>query len=267
MRSVFSAILTIALLSATSMAHEYWFEPASFFTKLDEKIDLKLFLGEGLKVEEEMPFKAAKTDSFRHYYGGSRLDAKNSVDESMPFYSFTPESEGNHLFAMERNWSYITLEPDKFDAYLKEDGMEYILEERRKLGESQKPARERYSRFIKTLLQIGDKRDNVFKKKTGLKLEITPLENPYSKKVGDSLTFKVEFDGRPLAGRTVFADNRDGETISKQKLVTDAKGKVKVKLDRHGVWLVRLVFMQRCKTDCDEAEWESFWGAFSFGVK
>ena len=267
MRRVFSAILTIALFSAPSMAHEYWFEPASFFPKVNEKIDLKLFLGEGLKVEEEMPFRAAKTVSFRHYYGESRLDAKNNVDESMPFYSFTSGSEGNHLFAMERNWSYITLEPDKFDAYLREDGMEYILEERRKLGESQKPARERYSRFIKTLLQIGKKRDNIFKKKTGLKLDITPLENPYTKRVGDSLTFKVEFDGRPLAGRTVFADNRDGETISKQKLVTDSKGRVKVKLDRRGVWLVRLVFMQRCVTDCGDADWESRWGAFSFGVK
>ena len=40
-----------------------------------------------------------------------------------------------------------------------------------------------------------------------------------------------------------------------------------MKLDRKGVWLVRLVFMQRCKTDCGEADWESFWGSFSFGVR
>ena len=24
--------------------------------------------------------------------------------------------------------------------------------------------------------------------------------------------------------------------------------------------------MQRCQTDCGEADWESFWGAISFGV-
>lgn len=267
MKKILSTVVMIAMLSATSIAHEYWFEPSSFFANVKEKIDLKLFLGEGLKVEEERPFEAAKTVSFRQYFGEIVFDAKNNVDKSMPFYSYWSGSEGNHMFALERNWSYITLEPDKFDEYLREDGMEYIIEERAKLGESQRPGRERYSRFIKTLLQIGEKRDNVFKKKTGMKLDITPLENPYSKKVGDELNFQVTFDGKPLANRTIFADNRDNDVISKQRLTTDSKGKVKVNLDRSGVWLVRLVFMQRCKTDCGEADWESFWGAFSFGVK
>ncbi len=267
MKRLLSVILAIAMLSASSMAHEYWFEPANFFAQVNEKIDLKLFLGEGLKVEEERPFEAAKIVSFRQYFGEVGFDSKNNVDKSMPFYSYTSGSDGNHMFALERNWSYITLEPDKFDEYLREDGMEYIIEERAKLGESQKPGRERYSRFIKTLLQIGDKRDNIYKKKTGLKLDITPLENPYSKKVGDMLSFQVTFDGKAIANRTIFADNRDNNVLSKQKLTTDAKGKAKIKLDHGGVWLVRLVFMQRCKTDCGEADWESFWGAFSFGVK
>ena len=185
----------------------------------------------------------------------------------MPFYSYTSASAGNHMFALERDWSYIKLEADKFEDYLREDGMEYIIAERAKLGESQKEGRERYSRFIKTLLQIGEKRDKTFKEKTGLKLDITPLENPYSKKPGDTLTFQVRFDGKPLANRTVFADNRDGETFSKQRFVTTSDGKIAVKLDRRGTWLVRMVVMQRCKTDCGEADWESFWGAFSFGVK
>lgn len=54
-----------------------------------------------------------------------------------------------------------------------------------------KAARERDSRFIKSLLQVGDRRDETYKKSVGLKLEITPLENPHSKKVGDRLSFQV----------------------------------------------------------------------------
>ena len=90
-----------------------------------------------------------------------------------------------------------------------------------------------------------------------------PLENPYSKKVGDNLQFQIMFDGKPLADRTVFASNKETE---KQKFKTDKNGKFTMKIEQSGLWLAHLVVMQRCQKDCGEADWESFWGAFSFGV-
>ena len=171
------------------------------------------------------------------------------------------------MLALERNWSYIKLEPQKFEDYLREDGMDYIIDERKRLDETNKEGRERYSRFIKTLLQVGNKTDVTYKKVVGLKHEIVPLENPYTKKVGDSLKFQILFDGKPLVNRAVFADNRLGDKISNQKLTTDKNGRITVKINQSGLWLIRLVVMQRCKIDCAEADWESFWSAFSFGVK
>lgn len=263
-----AALFLLLLIPTSVFPHEYWLEPDTFFPAVGEKIDLRMYVGEGLKMEEERPFQSEKTVLFRQFFGKTSAAAKNNVDNSMPFYSFTHGGgSGNHMFVVERNWSYITLEPAKFEDYLREDGMEYIIAERVKLGEASKDGRERYSRFIKTLLQVGDKRDNTYKMKSGLRLDITPLENPYSKKIGDTLPFQVKFDGKPLAGRIIFADNRDAENISKVKMITDVEGKVTVKLDRKGIWLVRLVVMQRCQADCGEADWESFWGAFSFGVR
>lgn len=253
---------------ASAFSHEYWLEPDNFFPAVGQKIDLRMYVGEGLKKEEERPYQAEKTVLFRQFFGKISAAAKNNEDNSMPFYSYTHGGEsGNHMFAVERNWSYITLEPAQFEDYLREDGMEYIIAERANLGEANKSGRERYSRFLKTLLKVGNKLDDTYKMKSGLRLDIVPLENPYSKKVGDSLAFQVKFDGKSLTGRTVFADNREGEDITRVKLVTDQNGKVIVKLDRKGVWLVRLVVMQRCKSDCAEADWESFWGSYSFGVR
>ncbi|HLA94373.1 MAG TPA: DUF4198 domain-containing protein [Pyrinomonadaceae bacterium] len=249
-------------------AHEYWLEPESFFLKPNEKAAVRLFLGEGLKKEEERPFQMSKTTMFKLFSADGDFDLISSGrDEEMPLFTFASERSGNYLLGLERNWSYITLEPEKFDEYLREDGLEYILAERERLGESKKEGRERYSRYIKGLMQVGDKRDKTFAKRIGLKLEIVPLENPYSKKAGEELSFQVLFQGKPLKDKTIFADNRDGEAISKQKLKTDAQGKTTVKLDRKGIWLVRLVYMQRCPKDCEGADWESFWSAFSFGVK
>lgn len=270
MKEKFFAIFSLFVLSLPGLAHEYWLEPESFFLKAGERSFVRLFLGEGLKVEEEMPYLTSKTSQFRLISNDGTFDlARNIQDEEKPLFSFSAEKPGNYLLAMERNWSYITLEADKFEDYLREDGMEYIIAEREKLGESAKQGKERYSRYIKALIQVGGKNDATFGKRAGMRMrfEIIPLENPYSMKVGDSLPVQVFFQGKPLAGKTIFADNRDGDVISKQKLTTDKQGKASIKLDRKGIWLVRLVYMQRCAKDCEGADWESFWGAFSFGVK
>lgn len=261
-----STIVFALLLSTNAFAHEYWLEPETFTPAPNQKTIVHLYVGDGLiKDREERPFQLAKTSLFRLLSTSNSWDLKASViDGALPIYSFSAERAGNYLLAMERNWSYIKLEPQQFEDYLREDGMEYIIAEREKLGESAKEGRERYSRFLKSLLQVGDKRDEAYKKLVGLKLEITPLENPYSKKVGDSLKFQVLFNDKPLAGKTVFADNRNGAT---QEMTTDREGNMTMKIDRNGLWLVRLVFMQRCTTSCNEADWESFWSAFSFGVK
>ena len=256
-----------AAFSINAFAHEYWFEPETFFPAPKTSTIVHLYVGDGIvKDREERPFQLAKTEMFQVFSAADTLNLKTSLkDEALPIYNFSAAKSGNYLLAMERNWSFIKIEPAKFEDYLREDGIEYISAERAKLGETDKEGRERYSRFIKSLLQVGDKRDDTYKKVLGLKLEITPLENPYSKKVGDDLKFQVVFDGKPLANRVVFADNRLNK--ESQRMTTDKDGKISVKLNQNGLWLVRLVNMQRCAKDCGEAVWESFWGAFSFGVK
>ncbi len=266
-RLLYLSVVLGIVWHATS-AHEYWLEPDSYFLTPRESSPVRLFLGEGLKVEEEMPYRYSKTSIFRLFSSEGTFDlARTTADEAKPLFSFSAQKSGNYLLAMERNWSYITLEPDKFEDYLREDGMEYIIAERERLGESKKEGKERYSRFIKSLIQVGTKRDNTFSKKAGFRLEILPLNNPYALKKGDELIVKILFEDKPLAGRTIFADNRDGDTISKQRLATDKDGVAKIKLDRKGVWLVRLVYMQRCTKSCEDADWESFWGSLSFGVR
>lgn len=265
-KPLFAFICTL-LLSTNAFAHEYWFEPEAFFLAPGQKTAVHLYVGDGLiKDREERPFQLAKTTLFQLFSASAQpVNLQTSlVDGTSPVYNFSAERAGNYLLAMERNWSYIKIEPQKFEDYLREDGLDYILAERRKLGESDREGRERYSRFIKSLLQVGDKRDETYKKLIGLKLEIVPLENPYSKKIGDDLKFQVLFDGKPLVGRTVFADNRNSAT---QKLVTDGEGRITMKIERGGLWLVRLVFMRRCTADCAEADWESFWGAYSFSAR
>lgn len=260
------AIIFALLFSTNAFAHEYWFEPETFFLQPSGKTIVHLYVGDGLvKDREERAFQLEKTPVFQLFSVGNTMNLKTSLtDGATPVYNFSAGKPGNYLLGMERNWSYIKLEAGKFEDYLREDGMEYIIAERAKLGEQHREGRERYSRYLKSLLQVGSKRDATYKKTLGQKLEIVPLENPYSKKIGANLEFQIFFDGKPLADRSVYADSRGSRT---QKMTTDKNGKVTMKIDRNGLWLVRLVNMQRCAQDCGEADWESFWGAITFGVR
>lgn len=256
------------LAAVRAFGHEYWFEPDNFFLKLRETTALHLFVGSGLKNDEERAYQASKTNSFQMFSSSGTFDMRTMAeDDRSPIVNFSADRSGTYLLAMERNWSYIELKPEEFDEYLREDGMEYIIAERMRLGESKKEGRERYSRFLKTLIQVGGSHSGVAKSRIGARIEIVPLDNPYSKKAGDSLNLQVYFDGEPLSGKTVMGDNRFGDQFASQKLVTDKYGKVTIKLDRKGTWLVRLVYMQRCERNCGDADWESFWAALSFGVR
>lgn len=263
-----AAALLILFASATAFSHEYWFEANNFFLRVGEATSIRLFAGSELRSESEMPFQASKTNSFQMFTPNGTFDMRTMAeDERKPVVNFSADQAGTYVLAMERGWSYIGLDADKFEEYLNEDGMQYIVEERKRLGETKKQGRERYSRYIKTMVQVGANRTGNAKSRYGGRLEIVALDNPYSKKAGETMQFQVYFNGAPLASKTVFADNRDGDATSTMKLITDKDGKVSVKLDRKGIWLIRLVFMQRCLRACGDADWESFWGSLSFGLK
>ena len=122
------------------------------------------------------------------------------MTDSRPLRRVVFKSPGSYLIAMERNQSYIKLDAQKFTDYLKEEGLKDIIEQRMKSGESQTEGRERYSRYLKSLVQVGDRRDDTYKRELGFRLEIIPINNPYLLKLGDSLVVRVLFEGKPLAG-------------------------------------------------------------------
>ncbi len=262
------AILLTFLFATNAFAHEFWLEPANFWLRSGERADIKLFVGDALKEPEERAYQAGKTESFDMIASEGTYDLRSLTEnDAKPIMTFSSQTPGTYMLSMARNWSSIKLDAAKFEDYLREDAMEYIIADRKKRGESDNEGRERYSRFIKTLIQVGDNRTAVPKTRIGTKIEILPLDNPYTKKVGSDLKLQAWFNGRPLALKTIFADNRDGTDVKSQQVATDEQGRFTVKLNRKGLWLIRTVHMQRCEKNCVDADWESFWAALTFGVK
>lgn len=251
-----------------AQAHDYWLEPKSFLVKPNNQVAVRMLLGSNLVVEEERLFQTERISQLSLFAQNSALDLlpETPRDPASPTFNVRVGAAGNYLLAMQRNAALITLEADKFEAYLREEGLEQISTERKRLNESADFGRERYQRYLKMLIQSGDKRDDTYKKIVGLKLEIVPLENPYQKKAGDKISFRVLFDGKPLESVLLFALNKNKTQIFEQKVRTDSNGKATFTIRKNGLWLIRTVAMRRCETDCQLTDWDSYWASLSFGI-
>lgn len=75
--------------------------------------------------------------------------------------------------------------------------------------------------------------NNRFSKPLGGKMELVPLKNPVSLKVGDKFPFQVFYNGKPLAGATVRAAG-----VAKNSLKTDANGKAEIVIKKKGFQVV-----------------------------
>jgi uncharacterized GH25 family protein len=142
------------------------------------------------------------------------------------------------------------------------EGLEAISAQRAKRGQTGEPVKEVYSRCAKSLVAVGGGAGAGFDRALGLPLELVPEVNPYTLKGGGELPVRLLYQGKPLAGALVMALQKD-RPEPKLTARSDSKGRVKLRLDRPGVWLVKAVHMVPVARETG-ADWESFWASLTF---
>lgn len=260
-------ILTAALLFAVALvqAHEFWLHPDKYFFKPGENLRLSFKVGEGF-IGESWDLKTHRIEKLELWNLNSSRNLKDSVsDDAKENLRMRLKDAGTHLVVMQSDNAFIALEADKFNAYLKEDGLDEILEERTKKNALNKPSKEFYSRHTKLLVQVGDKKDDTYKKIMNLPIEIVPEVNPYALKKGDPVRFKVLFEGKPLFGALVKVWNRHDNRTTLQNIYTEKNGVIETRISSPGAWMVSVVKMVPSKQE--GADWQSYWGSLVFGVQ
>jgi uncharacterized GH25 family protein len=256
-------VLFILFISFFTFAHEFWLEPQKFLLAIGEKINFRVFVGENF-TGEEVDFTKFKIEKFTHYSSKGQENTKGELTEQNlnDFLKF--DTEGNHLVAFNNSNKHIELEADKFNEYLKDDGLDNVAAYRKKHRQQNKRGTEQYQRCVKTLLQVGNIHDETYRINTGMRLEIIPEQNPYAS--DKSLTFKVLFDNKPLKNALVVVWQKGIEQPNKRNFRSDANGNVTFSFEPKGVWMVSSVNMvQHIKPI--EADWQSYWGSYTFGFR
>lgn len=160
----------------------------------------------------------------------------------------------------------IKLAAVDFNNYLQEDGIPHILEARVRRGELSRPARERYQKHVKAILQVGDLRTGSFSTVLGYPVEIVPLANPYAAHVGDTFAFRCLMDGKPVARQLVIAGGEhDGKMLLERSQRSDARGVVRFPLGSAGKWYVKFIHMEAATGD--SVDYHSKWATLTFEVR
>jgi len=253
------------ILWTVAQSHEFWLQPKKFRYTVGEEMKVAFVVGENFEGEP-WDLKKNKVEKLDLHHLAKVTDLKLQVkpeEKEKLKYKFI--ETGTYVLSMQSNNAFIELDAEKFNDYLKEDGLDDILDIRTKNNTLDKPSKEFYSRYVKLLVQAGDKTDDTFKKKTNLRLEIIPQQNPYLLKSGDYLTCTLLFDGKPLPHQMIKIWNKIGNNSVLQNAFTENDGTVKFPISSKGPWMISTVKMKA--SEKPGADWQSFWGSLVFGIE
>ncbi len=252
----------ISLVCSNVMAHDFWLEADPFYTEPGKTVELSLHVGNEY-VGDTLPNVVNWYNDFSIYFKDKIEEVPGELGRDPAGY-FVPQQKGTYVIGYQSTFTNIKIEAAIFNKYLKEEGLENAIQLRAKNGLGDTDGIERYQRHAKILLQSGNAFDiDNSTRELGYELELTPLSNPYQKQVGDTLTLQLTYQQQALVGTqiTAFSKSHPDEI---QKLLSNTKGQVDIKLDRSGPWLIKAVKIIALK-DKDQ-DWQSHWASLTFEI-
>lgn len=265
-RHAATVLIALAALSFPALAHEFWMQATPSAPAVNAPTVMSLQVGE-LLVGERVGVTASHAASLRVFSAGPPQDLSSRVPTGsmLPSLTLSFPRAGTHVLAYESHPSQVVLSADKFHAYLHDEGLDAIIRQREAAGTAAAPGRERFRRSAKTLLRVGGQADDSALRSTGLRMEITPMDDPLRAVAGDTLRFGLRFEGQARSGVLMKAFHKLAGQTTMLRATSDAQGLVSLKLPFGGAWMLSAVHMVAA-TDSSEVDWDSYWGSLTFDL-
>jgi uncharacterized GH25 family protein len=255
------ALVLASALSLTPLfAHDMWIEPMTFSPEPGEIVGVRLRVGQGL-LGDPLPRNSALFNQFFVEDAAGRTPLVGR-DGGNPAGFLRVAKPGLLVIGYRSNPSAVELAAEKFNQYLKEEGLDAVAAVRARRNETGAKAHELFSRCAKSLVLSGSPSPAQGDRVLGFTLELVAERNPYAIRDGEELPVRLTYENRPLAGALVVAMNRLNPS-EKLAARTGKDGRVRFRLRPGGMWLVKAVHMVPAPPGTN-AEWSSFWASLTF---
>ena len=261
---VLSVFFTVLAFVGMAAAHDLYLMPESFRVDDSKSFTVAIHNGDGFPDSQSAPPLQRLRDATLHTARGTSPLQDLRVDGKRALALADPPSPAHVLVTIVSEARTDDMKGAEFVKYLEEEGLTGAIASLRSKGESDKTARERYTKYAKTIVVVGAG-DGGFARPAGLPIEFIPESDPFHTKVGSSLPVKLLFRGKPAADILVTAastGNPKPHPIGR----TDATGRVMVPIEAAGKFRLHAIQMERC-AEPSAAEWESFWATLTFEVR
>ncbi|HVW96379.1 MAG TPA: DUF4198 domain-containing protein [Mucilaginibacter sp.] len=257
---LFLILASAIAISATT--HDFFLLPEFFFMHKGEKLNLHLIMGDLFVKDSEIGYQPAKTTSFMLYNGSKKIDLKPMAkDSAAPVLSYEIEHTGQSLITMTRDYEFSYTSRDAYADFLNNQGLDKLADKVK--NGNQFRVKEKYTRYLKTLVSVENTDGNAYEKDLKEDFEIILKRNPYKRKYGDDMIAELKFKDKAVGGASValYIKTTSGNVYT-QNLTTNSDGEIGFTLSREGVYMLRSVRIEPTKDK--DADYESWWTSYTF---
>ncbi|MCM3902129.1 MAG: DUF4198 domain-containing protein [Pyrinomonadaceae bacterium] len=267
-RKTVMALAIALLVTATGSAHDLFMKLDSYFLAANTRASVRLLNGtfqksDGLVARDRFRDISVYAPELSGPISQSvtwRDEGKTTV---MDVQTGGP---GTYLAGVSTKPREIDLKAAEFNDYLQHDGIPDTLAGRKTNNELNKDVRERYSKHVRAVFQVGDKLSDDYKRQLNYPAEVIPQQNPYALKVGDTISVLCMVEGQPVPHQFVMAgwESSDGK-LHLLDARTNASGLATFRLAGAGKWYVKFIHMTPLAQP--DLNYESKWASLTFEIR
>jgi uncharacterized GH25 family protein len=248
-----SGSIAALLFAGRLAAHDTWILPSRFAVNPEQKVTFDLTSG--------MAFPANEVGVKPDRLGRASARLREIVSD------LVPEGGGKKALRLRVRFSKpgiaavwveskpraLELNPAEVKEYLEEIGAWDSIG-RKWESEGTGKWRESYTKHAKTYVRVGRaERDNSWARPVGMELEMVPESDPTQLAAGRELVVRLLENGQPVPDVAVGLVPANAKTGSLSK--TDSEGRVRLRLDHGGWWLIRATVLK--PSSSPDLDWES----------
>ncbi len=265
----FLVIVSLCVAAGTAQAHDLFLRMTSFFVPVNASVRMNVLNGTFSTSENSVTRDRLRDLSVVSPAGRSRADTSlwSATGDTSAFYLRTTAS-GTYVVGASLLPREITLSAKDFNEYLGTDGVPDVLAARKQAGEMDKGATERYSKHVKSIVQVGSERTGDFAHVLGYPAELIPLDNPYTLRARSTLRVRAMVDGKAVPNQLVVWGGRfrNEGRFAQRTTRTDADGVAQVRLENAGQYFIKFIRMTPYQ-GADKIDYESKWATLTFEIR
>jgi Domain of unknown function (DUF4198) len=257
--------MAVLVSASAAEAHEFWLDPVDFAPKVGTRVPIVHRNGVNF-LGDSYPYVRAWSKRFVVFDAKGERPIK-AIEGDDPAVELAVPNPGLAIVAFHRAPDVVTYTSvGHLLEVLDDEGLDTIAADYRAMTSPPASIRESYTRFAKTLLNVGGGGAGA-DRAVGQALEIVVETNPYAGGPDAPVVARVLRDGKPVENILVKAFNR-ADPQSPRRVRSNADGRVTISGLPAGEVLLSAVVMFAGDPAAREvkvrAEWNSLWASVTF---